>query len=216
MAYAEITDHVTRALARLKTVFASSVEFRGIISAFALECQALESAILSTRESIRNPDNGSAGNLATMARVAKLVGARPLGNLAAADYVNLINAQVQVNKSQGSPEDAISIYRAMLEPITGPLSTVTDVGDAADPYGYSAGLGVLHILGGDGAPLNLEQARNAMALFKSAAPAGGRTLVTLGIYPVYDVAAPFLCDTSATDSNSFGLLATYDSPSTVR
>jgi hypothetical protein len=51
MAYTEITDHVTRALARLKTVFSTSVEFRGVLAALALECQALETAILSVRES---------------------------------------------------------------------------------------------------------------------------------------------------------------------
>jgi hypothetical protein len=213
MAYTEITDHVTRALARLKTVFSTSVEFRGVLAALALECQALETAKLSVRESIRNPDNGGTGNLATMVRVAKLIGARPLGTLAAADYVNLINAQIQVNKGQGSPEDLINVYNAMLKPYTGDLIEILDAGETGS-QGYTSGPGVLQLISqlDMGKFATFEQARNAMALIKSATPVGSRTIVTMAIDPVLNTGAIFFCDASNTDDSGYGLLASFDSP----
>lgn len=221
MAYTEITDHATRALARLKTIFSTSVEFRGILSALALECQALETAILSVRDSIRNTDNGAAGNTHAMVQVAKLVGARPIGTLPAADYVNLINAQIQVNKSQGAPEDLINVYNAMFAPYIGPLRSVVDVADPPGSEGYSAGVGALHLMGGIsiGNSITLEQARNGMALIHSASPAGNRTIVTMGVFPITNIpgmVGVFFCDTSPTDDPDYALLASFDSPSTVR
>lgn len=217
MAFTEITDHVDRALSRLKTVFRTSAQMRGILTAVAVECQALETAILTVRNSIRNVDNGGAGNLATMVRVANLVGARALGSIATADYKVLINAQIQVNKSQGSPEDMIAVCNALIVPYLGPLNGgVLDAGEGPSAKGNMGGTGVLLIEPeiSYGTSISIEFARNALALTKSATPAGGRTIVVMAITPTNNPNAIFLLDSTLTDSTARMIVA-LDSPSTL-
>ncbi len=214
-----ITDHTTRALARLKTVFRSSVEFQGLISALATQAQVLEDAINDAREILRDPALCvTRSKDATLTRIGKLVKARAQGSLTQAEFRDLILGQIQVNISQGNPDALIAIFNAALGPSIGNVAQVSDSDPSLLPTGYRGGVGVLYLSGvlDFGNFTSLEFARNAMALIKSATPAGGRTLVTIAIEPIFQLNNPFLLDSSPTDNNNFRMLSTFDSPETVR
>jgi hypothetical protein len=219
MALEQITDHVARGLARVITQFRSSQDVSAWVGALASEIQTLDDAIYGMGLALRDPAYAAAqGKATTLTLLGKLVGARPQGNLTAVAFQQMISAQSLANRSQGVPDDLIAIYNAVLLPWLGMLVEALDANDVGS-YAYHSGPQTLVLvpeLSSDQA-VSFEIARNAMALIKSATPAGSRTVVIIAIEPcnVGGGAPIFYLDADNLDGPGAPLCA-FDSPNTVR
>lgn len=213
----QITDHVTRAIARLKSQFQDSDEFKAMIAALVIEIQVFEDAQFKTFQVLRDPAACVAlGASSTLIELAKLVQARARGTLDDTRMADLIASQVQVNRAQGTPEDLIAVYTAFFNATQGPPLFVTDA-DQATGGSFPAGLRTLVIEAelANGLFDTPEAFRNGMALIAQATPAGNRTILICAVAPTNDTNTVFVLDSSNTDDVSH-MVCAFDSPDSVR
>jgi hypothetical protein len=217
--FTAITDHLARALGRLRLQFRNSVDFYGTLAALTSEVQACEDAIAAVVLQFRDVSTAT-GNL--LIRIGALVGApSKSANISDADYRTIVSGQILLNKSAGLISDLYAIATATVESIYGYAWEVLD----ADPNQTNASLG---LRGGVNvavvvptvtmtAGLDIDYAQAVVPLFTRVAPAGMRVIFVYR--PRYFVGGTtdngdgiMRCDSSggAVCDNKFVLIAAPD------
>lgn len=214
-----ITDYAERAVARLKAQFSDSAEFKGLVTALALECQALDTALFDTLETFRDPNLCvTRSKSSTLAKLSDMVGGRDRGSLSDAQFRDLILAQIQTSKSDGTVDELVAIYDPILSTAMGDIVGINQPEDAGSFVGDFAGGDNCTVLIPELAAAqfgSLEQIRNAMSLLKQATPAGNRTVLIVAVDPTNNTNPIFLLDSTNTDGTA-RLLTAFDAPDTVR
>ena len=207
MAIIEITDHAARALSRIITQFRDSQDIQAIVGALATEVQVLEAAINQVFAYTREI------NPLTIEKISKLVGAR-------GPTEQLTSAQIPVNVSQGRLNDLLAVYEMIVRPTHGTPYVVNDAGDANALTGFLVGGPQTVVIAGwqdPGLTIQPDDARHAIALLKSAAPAGVRVILVVNVFPLDNDTGPatFLFDFSPFDDSGWAFISAFDSPNNL-
>lgn len=220
MAFTTITDHLARALGRLRLQFRASDDIAGILAGLSAEVQAHETVLASVIAQFRTVSSATANLLD---RLGAFVGAptQPT-SLTDADYRTIVNGQIVVNSAAGRVSDIYALADATVSSLYWGDCDVLD----ADPAQVST---VLDLNGGAGCAVVVERAeptitivddyaRALVPLFSQIAPAGTRVIfcfrpqysVALGTFEVGD--GLMKCDSSggAVCDNKFTPLAALD------
>lgn len=222
--YSEITNHTARALARLKTQFQNSVEFKGLITALCVEVQAIETALAQLDRYLRdNAACAADSRNDALAKIGRLVGSRPQGGLTATQFSALIDAQVQVNASDGHLDQLIEIADLFLSSMIGNILYANDA-DASQLGPFPGGNHTATLtpdlpVAVNNKSVTPEALRNAIDLIRQATPAGNRTILTVPVFPTNDNDgtnhAIFFLDSTNTDGPE-RMVVSIDNPASVR
>lgn len=189
MSFTAITDHLTRALSRVRLQFRQSTDIAGVLAALAREVQEFENAASTVIAQFRSINTATADLLV---QLGSMVGAPTIGVLTDSEYKLIVNGQVIVNKAQCRVQDLIDLAAATL---TGhfwnsPAQILESETDQSLAFGIYGGRSCAVVCEKDsGTVVNLAEyfARAVAPLFFQMAPAGGRVIFCY--VPEYDPGA---------------------------
>lgn len=153
------------------------------------------------------------GKSSTLDLIGKLVQTRPRGTLSDTRMADMIAAQIEANKSNGSPEDMIRIYNAFFSTTLGPLLPVNDATDYVGGF-FPAGKHAT-VLSNDpaqGLHDDTESIRNGIGMLAQVAPGGNRVILIAAVEPTCVAEDCFRLDSTSADGPE-KMLAALDSPS---
>ncbi len=122
MAYAHITDHYERALARLPTVYKDKPRYLAWLAAYCAKVQEIEDVLWDIYND-RMIQNSPTGDL--LAKLAAIV-AQPSWGLSDAQWLLMVKARILSLRSRGRRRDLIAVTQALWNQAAAPEVWVFD------------------------------------------------------------------------------------------